>query len=160
MRKEVKQILTTCRDLPTYTLKLHNKIKHTDRPEVLDIEDAKIFVRKCYDEGEINFVECCYVIALNASKKVMGVLQVSKGGVMGTVVDPRIIYTFALLAGATSIIITHNHPSGSPKPSSYDETLTKVLLIGAKALQINLIDHIIITEDKALSFNEEGLLTL
>src|SRR6266496_3636203 len=151
MRKEVKQILTTCRDLPTYTLKLHNKIKHADRQEVLSIQDAKALVRKCYDEGEINFIECSYVIALNSACKVMGVLPLSKGGLCGTVCDPRIVFTFALLAGATRIIITHNHPSGSPKPSSHDETLTKNLVTSGKALNIELVDHIIITEDKALS---------
>jgi DNA repair protein RadC len=98
------------------------------------------------------------VIFLNRSNKVNHFEIVSKGGISGTIADPRIILKKALDAEATSIILCHNHPSGSLRPSRADEELTTKIKEAAKYLDIVVIDHIIVSEQGYYSFSDEGLM--
>jgi DNA repair protein RadC len=98
------------------------------------------------------------VIFLNQSNKVNHFEIVSKGGITGTVADPRIILKKALDAEATSIILCHNHPSGSLKPSRADEDLTAKIKEAARFLDIRVLDHVIVSEQGYYSFADEGLL--
>lgn len=98
------------------------------------------------------------IIFLNQSNKVNGFEIVSQGGITGTIADPRIILKKALEKNAVSIILCHNHPSGSLKPSHADETLTQKLKIAAGYLNIEVKDHIIVSESGYYSFANEGLL--
>ncbi len=98
------------------------------------------------------------VIFLNKSNKVNHFEIISKGGISGTVADPRIILKKALDAEATSIILCHNHPSGSLKPSRADEELTIKIKEAARYLDIAVIDHIIVSEQGYYSFSDEGLM--
>jgi DNA repair protein RadC len=82
----------------------------------------------------------------------------SQGGITATIVDPRLIFKKALEESAVSIIISHNHPSGSPQPSKADEALTKKIKEGAGYLDIRLLDHIIVGDQGYFSFASEGLL--
>lgn len=82
----------------------------------------------------------------------------SKGGITATIVDPRLIFKKALEESAVSIIISHNHPSGSLQPSKADEALTKKIKEGAGFLDIRLLDHIIVGDNGYFSFANEGLL--
>jgi DNA repair protein RadC len=82
----------------------------------------------------------------------------SEGGITSTVVDPRLIFRKAIEAGAVSIIVFHNHPSGSLRPSKADEVLTQKLLLGSKCLDIKLLDHIVIGEKGYFSFADAGML--
>ncbi len=85
-------------------------------------------------------------------------MKVSQGGITGTVADPRIILQAALMAGAVSLILPHNHPSGSLTPSRQDDELTKKIKGAATYFDIKVLDHVIITEEEYYSFADEGIL--
>lgn len=99
-----------------------------------------------------------WVLLLAKSHKLLKIWQVSKGGMTSTVVDPRMIFKQALDIGASSIILAHNHPSHSLKPSDADLQLTKKMVSAGKVLDIHVIDHLIITQTKYMSFIDEGLM--
>lgn len=98
------------------------------------------------------------VIFLNRANKVNHFEVVSRGGISGTVADARVILKKALEADATSIILSHNHPSGSIRPSRADEELTAKIKEAAKYFDIRVIDHIIVSEDGYYSFADDGIL--
>jgi len=98
------------------------------------------------------------VIFLNRANKINHFEIVSAGGITGTVADPRVILKKALEENAVSIILCHNHPSGSLKPSRADEELTTKIKEAAKYFDIKVIDHIIVSEDGYYSFADEGIL--
>lgn len=98
------------------------------------------------------------VLFLNQSNRVNHFEIISKGGITGTVADPRVILRKALDSEATSMVLCHNHPSGSLKPSRADEELTAKIREAAKYFDIKVIDHIIVSEQGYYSFADEGLL--
>lgn len=98
------------------------------------------------------------ILLLNRNNRVTKIETISIGGVAGTVVDPKIIFKKALDEQASSIILTHNHPSGNLKPSQQDITVTKKLVEAGKTLEINILDHLIISDQGFFSFLDEGLL--
>ncbi|MBY0487712.1 MAG: JAB domain-containing protein, partial [Flavobacteriaceae bacterium] len=98
-----------------------------------------------------------WILFLNNSNKVIHKAQISKGGITGTVVDSRIIFKTALEYNATSLILTHNHPSGKLFPSDADKEVTKKLKLAGQQLDVLVLDHIIITETGYFSFNDQGI---
>lgn len=98
-----------------------------------------------------------WILYLNNSNKVIYKTQLSKGGITGTVVDVRLVFKMALEQNATSIILTHNHPSGKLQASDADIQITKKLKAAAQQLDIAILDHIIITETGFYSFQDEGI---
>lgn len=102
--------------------------------------------------------EVFVVVYLNQSNKVLHHEIISEGGITGTVADPRIILKNALSQNATSIVLSHNHPSGNLKPSRQDELLTEKIKQAAQFLDIKVLDHIIVSEEGYFSFADEGLL--
>lgn len=98
------------------------------------------------------------VLFLNRANKINHFEIVSEGGITGTVADPRIILRKALEEDAVSIILCHNHPSGSLKPSRADEELTKKIKEAARYFDITVLDHLIVSETGYFSFADEGLL--
>lgn len=98
------------------------------------------------------------VLFLNRSNKINHFEIISEGGITGTVADPRIILRKALEQDAVNIILCHNHPSGSLKPSRADEELTMKIKEAASFLDIKVLDHIIVSDDGYYSFADEGLL--
>jgi DNA repair protein RadC len=99
-----------------------------------------------------------WVLLLNRANRVAKKKRVSEGGVSGTVADPKIIYKMALEELASGIIVAHNHPSGNLQASQSDLDLTKKLKEAGKFLEIQLLDHIIIANQKYLSFADEGMM--
>lgn len=99
-----------------------------------------------------------WIVYLNNSNKVIDQLQLSKGGITGTLVDVRLALKKALELGATSIILAHNHPSGNLLASAADKQLTQKLKIAGESLDIKILDHVIVTEKSYFSFADEGLL--
>ncbi|MEN9336680.1 MAG: hypothetical protein RLZZ500_1667 [Bacteroidota bacterium] len=99
-----------------------------------------------------------WVLFLNNSNKILGKEQLSKGGMTGTLVDIRLIFKSALEYKATSLILTHNHPSGKLQASEADRTITQRLKLAGNQLDILVLDHIIITETGYYSFADEGIL--
>ena len=98
------------------------------------------------------------VLFLNRSNKINHFQIISEGGITGTVADPRIILKKALEEDAVSIILCHNHPSGSLKPSKADEELTYKIKEAAKYFDIKVLDHLIVSDDGYYSFADEGIL--
>lgn len=99
-----------------------------------------------------------WIIYLNNSNKVIQKNQLSKGGITGTLVDVRLALKNALELNATGIILIHNHPSGTLKPSKADKQLTTKMRTAAESLDIKILDHLIITEKAYFSFADERLL--
>ena len=103
-------------------------------------------------------VEHFYVLFLNRANKIIRLEQMSSGGTNGTVADPRLIFKKALEHNATTIALIHNHPSGNTRPSEQDRKLTARMKAAGDNLEINVIDHLIFTENSYFSFSDEGLL--
>lgn len=99
-----------------------------------------------------------WILYLNNSNKIIKSVQLSKGGITGTVVDIRLAFKVALQIGAVGIIMAHNHPSGTLKPSHADIQLTKKLKVAGESLDIKVLDHLIITEKAYFSFADENML--
>ena len=99
-----------------------------------------------------------WIILLGRASKVIGKELISKGGLSGTVADPKIIFRVALQHQASGIILIHNHPSGNLKPSHLDISLTKRLSEAGRMLEIQILDHLIICDSGFFSFGDESLL--
>lgn len=126
-----------------------------EKPKVMDsMSVAKVF-RETYEDGEIDYRESFKVAYLNRANKVLGIHTISTGGTVATVVDKKIIFSGALLANAISIILCHNHPSGTLKPSFQDDFLTREIVEAGKILDIKVLDHVIVTSKGHYSYNDE-----
>lgn len=99
-----------------------------------------------------------WLLLLNRSNHVIKKELVSRGGVAGTVVDAKIIFKVAVENLASSIMLFHNHPSGNLTPSDADKHITKNIKEAGKVLEIQLLDHIIVSDVSYYSFNDEGIL--
>jgi DNA repair protein RadC len=99
-----------------------------------------------------------WIIYLNNSNKVIQKNQLSKGGITGTLVDVRLVMKNAIEIGAIGIILVHNHPSGTLKPSTADKQLTTKLKVAGESLDIKVLDHLIITEASYFSFADNRIL--
>jgi len=99
-----------------------------------------------------------YILLLNRANEVIGKQQISKGGIAGTVADGKIIFNAALEKKASGIILAHNHPSGQLKPSEADKRLTKDLIQFGKFIDLQILDHLIFSDNNYFSFADEGLI--
>ncbi|MCK4406655.1 MAG: DNA repair protein RadC [Bacteroidales bacterium] len=99
-----------------------------------------------------------WMLLLNKANKIIKNINISEGGISGTVADPKKIFKLALENNATSIILSHNHPSGNIQPSDSDLKLTKKLVDAGKLLDISVLDHLIIGDEKYYSFADENML--
>jgi DNA repair protein RadC len=97
-----------------------------------------------------------WVAYLNKKNRVLRCTPVSRGGISETIVDNRIIFSTAVKILASSIILFHNHPSGSPKPSRADDLITKKIVAASQLLDIKVLDHLIIGDQSYYSFGDEG----
>ncbi|MEY2905155.1 MAG: hypothetical protein RJA52_1171 [Bacteroidota bacterium] len=97
-----------------------------------------------------------WVFFLNRSNYILQKVKISSGGLSATIVDPKIIFRKAIEANASGIVLYHNHPSGNLDPSPADIDLTNKMVSGAKHFDINIIDHIIISEKGYYSFSDQG----
>ena len=102
--------------------------------------------------------EYFYIILMNRANKVLGVSQISVGGISGTVVDPKLVFQAALKANASSIILGHNHPSGELIPSDADNALTRKLADVGTLLDLPVLDHLIMNSETYYSYKDEGKL--
>ncbi|MCR9227234.1 MAG: DNA repair protein RadC [Flavobacteriaceae bacterium] len=99
-----------------------------------------------------------WIVYLNNSNKVVHKTQLSKGGITGTLVDVRLVLKQALEIGAVGIILAHNHPSGTLLPSTADKQITQKLKTAADALDIKILDHLILAQQEYVSFADKGIL--
>ena len=111
-------------------------------------------VLEMHEMAEENFIILC----LNARNKITGIHTISIGSLNASIVHPREVFKAALLNNANGIICLHNHPSGDPKPSKNDAEITHRLINAGNILGINVLDHIIIGDNKYMSFKEQGII--
>ena len=135
-----------------------SNVKPSLRPKINDSKDAYELLKENWDASRIEFIEQFKAVFLNRANKVLGILEVSTGGVSGTVADPKVIFVAAIKANASSFLVAHNHPSGNLCPSKSDIDLTRKLRDGGKLLEIQLLDHLIVTVEGYYSFADEGAL--
>ena len=136
-----------------------SKVKASERPKITQSKDAYIIFKSHWDENKIELQEQFKIMLLNRANKVLGIYEMSTGGITSTVVDIKLIFSSALKACACSLILAHNHPSNNLKPSREDEQLTSKIKSAGTFLDIKLMDHIILgSEEGYYSFADEGLL--
>ena len=124
--------------------------------EVKDSKDSfERFLPYIDDPRQEHFL----VMYLNQSNHALKVECISNGGTTNVIADPKVIFKNALTLNATCIVLGHNHPSGNPRPSEEDRLLTKKLVAAGKLLDINVIDHIIIGNERYYSFRDHGEMT-
>ena len=99
-----------------------------------------------------------YILLLNRANDVIAKKQISKGGISGTVADGKVIFGHAIEKKSSAIILAHNHPSGRLKPSEMDIRLTKELVSFGKMIQLQILDHLIFSDNNYFSFADEGLM--
>ena len=139
-------------------LSYKTNVKPSQRPKITSSKDASEVLMHSWDLSKLELVEQFKVLFTNRANKVLGILELSTGGMTATVADPKLIFVAALKAGASGIILSHNHPSGNLKPSQADIDLTRKIKDGGKLLEIQLLDHVIMTTEGYYSFADEGLL--
>ena len=132
------------------------KVKASERPQVKTSSDAYQVLKHSWDENKIEFVEQFKVMLLNRANKVLGIYELSTGGISGTVADIRLIFAASIKSNASSIVLAHNHPSSNTKPSDADLQLTRRIKEAGKLLDITVVDHIIVTVENYYSFADEG----
>ena len=118
--------------------------------------DAERVARNIFQQTDI--YEEMYILLLNRANKVIGHARISQGGTTGTVCDPKLIAFYAINSLASGVIMVHNHPSGNPQPSGPDIQITKKVRDALQLLDVNLLDHLILTHDRCLSMQDECLM--
>ena len=132
-----------------------NDLETQQKSKITSSADAfKLLNKKLSDLPHEEF----WILLLNRANSVVKMECISKGSVSGTVVDVRLILKPAIESLASGIILSHNHPSGQLKPSEQDISLTKKIKESARLMDVNLLDHLIIGDQKYFSFADEGIL--
>lgn len=126
-----------------------------EKQKITNSKDAFDFVQPYVED--LSYEEF-WVLYLNRSNRVIDQKKISQGGVSGTVIDVRIILKHAIEKLASSLIISHNHPSGNLQPSESDIQITKKIKDAAKFHDLQVLDHIIISDQNYFSFADEGIL--
>jgi len=139
-------------------LELGRRRREAEVIEKKEIRSSKDVFEYMQAELSEKLYEEFWVIHLNVANKIINKNQIGEGGLSQAVVDVRRIFKLALENNAASIILCHNHPSGNIKPSENDIILTNKIKNGAETLNIKVLDHIIIGEEKYFSFADEGKL--
>lgn len=145
------------KELHISEIKVSYSTANRNKTKITGSESAYRLLLSCWDKSIIEFQEEFKILLLNRANKVLGIYPVSKGGVSGTLVDPKLIFSVALKCNASSIILAHNHPSGNLNPSESDKCLTKKLISAGKFLDISVLDHLILTTEGYFSFADKGL---
>jgi len=130
----------------------------TEPPVIITSLDAYAALQEFFSIETINLQEQFVVLYLNKAHRLIGGYRLSKGGITGTVADVRLILSVALKTLATAIILAHNHPSNNLRPSMEDEAVTRKIKKAADLMQIDLLDHLILSSDNYYSFGDNGLM--
>jgi len=134
-----------------------SKDRTANRPKVTTAQQAYDIFMAHWDMNKIDLVEHVKMLLLSRSGACLGISPIAAGGMADCPVDPKIIFATALKKRASNIVLAHNHPSGSLKPSKADELVTQRLRDGGNLLDIRLNDHLIVTPTHYFSFAEAGL---
>jgi DNA repair protein RadC len=128
---------------------IHEKVQITRSNQAYEILQEQL--------ADCNFEQFAAIL-LNRANRVIRTVNISSGGITGTVVDPKKVFKFALEFNATSMILGHNHPSGQIHPSEADISLTRKMKNAGELMDIPILDHIIVGDERYYSFADEGRL--
>ena len=143
-------------NLPEISLRMKNS--GIAKCKISCSRDVADFFRMIFDSETLEIYESMFAVFLNRSNNTIGFFRVSQGGLSGTVIDIRLVLKTALESLAHSIIICHNHPSGNIQPSDADRQITSKLKQAAALMDIQILDHVVLTSDSYFSFSDEGLI--
>lgn len=147
-------------NIPEIKLRYVSSANKTFSEKITKSGDAEKIFRQIFGKDEIELREQVVVLYLNNANKVIGYYRHTTGGLTSSLIDTRLILATALKSLSTGIIICHNHPSGMLEPSQSDIKLTSNLKMAARQMEIQLLDHIIITKKSYYSFADQGELSL
>ncbi len=128
------------------------------RPVITCAAISYNILKNHWDENKMDLQEQFKILLLNTRYACLGIVDIATGGLNSCIADTRLIFSCALKANASSIILAHNHPSGSLTPSDADKKLTERLVKAGKHLQINVLDHLILSSQGYTAFSEQGLM--
>ena len=132
------------------------KFKLSECPKVSNSKEAYTILMQVWDKGLMGFLEEFKVILLNNANKVLGVVDIAVGGKDFVPVDMKVIFSIALKASASKIILAHNHPSEKLEPSNQDRAITNKAVEAGKVLDIEVCDHLILSTTSYKSLKDEG----
>ena len=138
------------------TISYEPAVKVSEMPQVSSAKEIAGLVRPYWDG--IDHHESFYVLLLNKANKVIGLNKTFTGGLDMLPVDIKVILQLAITSNATSIVVMHNHPSGSLISSQQDDNITKRIKNACTICEIKLVDHIILTSESHVSYVDEGKL--
>lgn len=140
------------------SISFDKKLKKSELIHIKSSADSYNVFKRVFNADTFDWCEEFIILCLNNSNKVVGFYKISSGGMTGTIVDIRMIFTTALNSLATSIILAHNHPSGKLEPSEADKNITRRIIEAGRLLDIKILDHLIINDESFFSFANEGIL--
>jgi DNA repair protein RadC len=136
-------------------------LKATDseftKVKITSSESAEKFIRQFYGD-DLEIFESFFILLLNRANETIGYAKISQGGIVGTVVDKKILLKYVVESLASGIILAHNHPSGNTNPSQADLNITKDLQQLCNLVDSEVLDHVILTADSFYSFADNGKL--
>lgn len=158
MTKNVKSDtkLTVENHLSEIEVVYKRNVKYADLPKIKSSQDAYEHLKSIWS-NRVDHTEEFLVLFLNRANRAIGYSRISQGGVSGTVVDPKVIFQIALKGNVSSLILAHNHPSGNTQPSESDIQLTRKLKNAGAFLEIQVLDHLIITSESYYSMADENV---
>ena len=137
-------------------LKYRTNVNPQERAQIKSSESAFRIFLDSWNKNTIEYFEEFKVLLLNRNNRVLGLTTLTKGSTTGTIVDVKLLLQYALKTNASAIIVAHNHPSGNLKPSEADKAITKKIVAGCEAIDIKLLDHLIIVHEGGFfSFADE-----
>lgn len=145
------------RDMALAVIELYKRIQERKTKRITVRSSADIYDTLKPFLSDLR-VEECWAVFLNQGSKIIRRQRISVGGIASTLIDVRLILCEALKCNATTVILSHNHPSGNNRPSKEDDTLTASVKKACEAVRIRLLDHLIFTDDGYYSYNDEGRL--
>jgi DNA repair protein RadC len=145
-------------DIPEIQISYTSNVPASKRPRIKSSKDAYIIALSHWDRNRIELIEQVKAILLNKNMRVMGIAEISTGGISESTVDKRILFGIAIKAAASNIILVHNHPSGDVEPSNADKQTTQILSQLGRFLGIKICDHLVITPHAYYSFADERIM--
>lgn len=142
--------------IPQVTLRYHRSA--VLEFEIRDSQAASKAIRHAFSPDTIDYCESFVAVYIDGSGRPIGWHLISSGGMTYVAVDIRVVMSAALVAGATRMIVAHNHPSGTLKPSDDDKRMTEKIKAACELLDIQLLDHLIITRESYFSFADNDII--
>lgn len=141
-------------DIVSIKMVRESSILYSNRKISSPSDAIELFKKFLYESDREQFIVCC----MDTKNQPTSINVVSVGTLNSSLVHPREVFKSAILGNSSSIIVAHNHPSGDPSPSKEDIDITERLKEAGKIIGINILDHIIIGDNRHISLKEKGVI--